>query len=307
MHTLAIIGYGAQARAWAANLWDSHHPPAIFLREQSPHWDDAQNNALPPLPLGPELSRYHHFALLIPDHTHGEFLQTWDEYLPRKALIILAHGQSFIKEDLSARFPHRNFALLAPKAIAGEVRRRYQKGEKIGACFSLEGIKTEPDQQEDFIRTLASQLGLTALFPGTFREEAYADLFSEQTLLCSALPYMALYSYNKLREKGHSKEIAYMECWMEVKLIADTMISLGPKEFFQLISPMALMGGELARKQFFDNHYFDKLEKIYHDIDSGKFFEHVDASDFDQVKRDVLAFWQQQELTQTHEELKEQL
>ena len=234
-------------------------------------------------------------------------MRTWGEHLPKDSLIILAHGQSFIKDRLAEHFPQWNFALLAPKAIAREVRRRYLQKEKIGGCLSLEGIKTESQRCEEFLRTLASRMGLTTLFPTTFREEACADLFSEQSLLCSALPYMALYSYNKLREKGHSKEIAYMECWMEVKLIADTMVDLGPEKFFNLISPMALTGGELARTKLFDQNYFDQLENIYRDIDSGAFFKKVDSIDFQKTREEVLSFWKGQELTQTFKELKEVL
>ena len=307
MHTLAIIGYGAQARAWAANLRDSGHPPTIFLRDSSPRWDEIRNNALRPELLGAELGGYRHFALLLPDHAHHEFLKNWGHHLPDDSLIILAHGQSFIKNQLNERFPTLDFALLAPKAIAGEVRRRYLQKEKLGACLSMEGVKREIPCQENFLRSLASLIGITNLFTTTFREETHADLFSEQALLCSALPYMALHSYNKLREKGHSKEIAYMECWMEVKLIADTMVSLGPEEFFRLISPAALMGGELARQKLLDSGYFDKLEEIYRNIDSGSFFEQVDGMNFQETQKKVLDFWKNQELTRTHKELKGQL
>ena len=303
MQNLAIIGYGAQARAWAANLRDSGPPPTIFLRGQGPRWHHAQCDNFSPKALGPELGEYRHFALLIPDHAHGEFLRTWGGHLPAGSLIILAHGQSFIAEDLAAHFPRPDFALLAPKAIAGEVRRRCREGEKLGACFSLEGVKRDAPERERFLRTLATRLGVTGLFASTFAEEARADLFSEQSLLCSSIPYMALHSYNKLREKGHSREVAYMECWMEVKLIADTMISQGPKKLFELISPMALLGGERAREKLCDGAYLDKLEKIYCDIESGEFFRQADSTDFDQVRKDVVHFWEQQELTQTHEEL----
>ena len=273
MQTLAIIGYGAQARAWAANLRDGGVPPAIFLREESPRWGEVADDALNPLPLGPQLEQYRHFALLTPDHTHAPFLQAWSDHLLPGSLIILAHGLSFIKDALGENFPQLDFALLAPKAIAGEVRRRCREGEGMGGGLSLEGIRQDNlPQQEDFLRTLASKLGLTMLVNTTFQEETRADLFSEQGLLCSALPYMALHSYNKLREKGHSKEIAYMECWMEVKLIADTMVKLGPKKFFELISPMALVGGELARKKLLDKHYFEQIETLYADIEAGRIF-----------------------------------
>ena len=307
MHTLAIIGYGAQARAWAANLRDSGSPPTIFLRRSSPQWDKIHEDAMRVKPLGAELGNYRHFALLIPDHIHSDFLKNWGHHLPDGSLIVLAHGQSFIKDQLGKSFPTLDFALLAPKAIAGEVRRRYLRKEKLGACLSTEGVKRGVQAGEEFLRALASRIGMTTLVPSTFREEAHADLFSEQGLLCSALPYMALHSYNKLREKGHSKEVAYMECWMEVKLIADAMVSLGPEEFFRLISPMALVGGELARGKLLDSGYFDKLEDIYRDIESGAFFERVDGMDFQEVRKKVLDFWKNQELTRTHEELKGRL
>ena len=308
METLGIIGYGAQAQAWAANLRDAGEAPVIFLREGSPRWEDVKNDALTPLPLGSQLERYRHFALLTPDHTHAPSLKAWSQYLPSHSLIILAHGLSFIKDGLAENFPQLDFTLLAPKAIAGEVRRRCQEGEKLGGALSLEGVHSENmPEHEEFLRTLAPKIGLTMLVNTTFREEACADLFSEQGLLCSALPYMALHSYNKLREKGHSKEIAYMECWMEVKLIADTMVEIGPKKFFELISPMALVGGELAREKLLDKAYFEKLENLYKDIDSGDFFRQAETIDVQQMQKRILSFWENQELTQTHRELRSQL
>ena len=149
MQTLAIIGYGAQARAWAANLRDAGHPPAIFLREKSLRWDDVKSDALTPLPLGPSLQDYRHVALLTPDHTHASFLHSWSEFIPPQSLIILAHGLSFIKDGLAESFPRLDFSLLAPKAIAGEVRRRCQKGEKLGGGLSLQGVRPEnrPDRR----------------------------------------------------------------------------------------------------------------------------------------------------------------
>ena len=141
----------------------------------------------------------------------------------------------------------------------------------------------------------------------TFREEACADLFSEQSLLCSTLPYMALHSYNKLREKGHSKEIAYMECWMEVKLIRRHHGGAGAEKVFELISPMALVGGELARHKLLDEAYFEKLETIYANIDSGEFFHQADAIDTQKMQQEILSFWEDQELTQTHKELQDKL
>lgn len=301
---LGIIGYGAQARAWQQNLQDSRFPLMVYLRRSSPHFSSLQDKGVEVLPLEGTLDACGRFALLTPDHTHLSILQTCS--FPQESLIILAHGQSFTKESLGEKFPHLNFALLAPKGISEEVRRQYLEKGPLGAVFSLEGVRGNRPGAENYIMNLAQKLGITlGPYPTTFAEETRCDLFSEQALLCSALPYMALYSYNKLREKGHTKEVAYFECWEEVRSIVDTMVTKGPQKFFELISPMALMGSERGRQKLFCEKYFAKLENIYQDIVSGDFFEEIEQTDFEKTKTDVISFWKKQELTQTHGELKE--
>ena len=199
---LILIGFGSQACAWASNLRDSSRKVIIALRENSTSFSSVQDAGFDSMCLGEELSNYHHFALLAPDHAHLEILQNYGPYFPDNALIILAHGQSFIKDRLGESFPNLNFALLAPKSIAKEVRRQFQQGGALGACFSLEGVKTDRSKHRTFLLDLAKDLGITiGPYEVHFREETYADIFSEQSLLCSLLPYGVLHSYNKLREK----------------------------------------------------------------------------------------------------------
>ena len=98
-----------------------------------------------------------------------------------------------------------------------------------------------------------------------------------------------------------------MECWLEVKLIADAMIPLGPEKFFKMISPNALIGGEKAQGIIFDKGYQTHLERLAEEIWSGDFFGQVSATDFEALQAKVQEFWRGQDLTRTHRELAPEL
>jgi len=304
---VVIIGYGAQAKAWSRNLRDSDWEVKIALRAKSPSIELAQTHDFKCLDLkDSELSDESIFVVLTPDHTHLDILKGLESIASKGSTFIYAHGYSCTAHNFFTKFSNWSHVLLAPKAIASEVRFQYETKGKLGAVVSFEGLEDRENKQDiqNTVHQLASDLGITAgPYNGTFKEETYADLFSEQSLLCSLLPYGALHSYNALRNKGISKEIAYLECWMEVKLIADTMCKLGPHKFFDLISPNALIGGEKAQQQIFDKAYQETLDKLLKDIWSEKFFTEVDQTNIKDLKDRVNKFWSQQELSQTHEEM----
>jgi ketol-acid reductoisomerase len=188
---------------------------------------------------------------------------------------------------------------LAPKAIASELRFRFESKDGLGAVYQSEN--------EALIKSIAQDLGITHLTKTSAKNETLADLFSEQTILCSLLPYGALESFNHLVENGIEPEVAYFECWFEVKLIVDTMIKMGPEKFFEMISPNALIGSEIGRTLFFDEAFKKKLSDCYSNITSGHFDEDVSKIDIDELKKSVKTFWQNEQLNTIHNELSPKL
>lgn len=301
---LCLIGFGNQARSWALNLRDSGYKMSIGLRQSSQSADLAKN-------LGFEVFDYTqslpspHAAILTPDHTHRQVLESMRI---KPEALIFAHGHSLAYGQLHKTFPQINHLLLAPKAIASELRFQYEIKGTVAGVYSCELIELErKSHYEGLIKELAADLGISSLHFSSVEDETKADLFSEQSLLCSMLPYCALYSFNKLVDKGISPTTAYFECWHEVKLIATAMVEMGPEKFFELISPNALIGSQVAKKVFFDEAFHQKLEQIYDDIDTGKFEELLKACDFERTQKEVLAFWKDSPLNQTHNLLAEQL
>lgn len=303
-NALGLIGLGNQAMAWAQNLSESARDVKIFVRSQNQRALDAQKLGLEVHLLSVQsadlLSQIETYALLIPDHAHADFLKEHAHLFAPKTKFILAHGYTVAFEKIDQSFPQFEFVLLAPKGIASELRRRKLSGENLGAVWS----KKQSPQHQDFIESLARDLGITHLYASTFEEECKADLFSEQALLCGVVPYAAQRSFQFLIDKGVSSEVAFMECWMELQLITQALVNKGPEEFFQMISPNALLGSQVAQELIFDQAFDQKLEKLWSAIEDGSFEKKVKESSYKSVQEKVVQQWKKESLQKTYNQLK---
>jgi ketol-acid reductoisomerase len=144
------------------------------------------------------------------------------------------------------------------------------------------------------------------LYESHFNEETAADLFSEQSFLCSILPYVALKSFNVLRKNGISQEVAFMECFLELKSISQAIVTLGPEAFFNLISPNALIGSQKGRNLLLGSEFDRALEVLMEDINNKKFYKEVEI-DADALRAQVLEEWSKEELSQVFKKLKSDL
>ena len=297
-----IIGFGSQARAWAFNLRDSNVSFKIGLQVGSQSISKVKSYGFDTIELETiAISEFSTFVLLIPDDAHKKFFEKNKSFFKTGSHFIYAHGFSLSKERLHEKYSEHFHSLLAPKAIASEVRFQYESKGKIGAAFFSPNSACETE-----IKDLAKTLNFTALYPSTFDEECMADLFSEQSILCSLLPYAALKSYNLLRKNGISAEIAFMECFLELKSISQALVTLGPKEFFNLISPNALVGSQKGRKLLTNKAFDSALEQIFLDIKSKKFYEEVEAFT-PAYRQTIVDEWEREEFSDVYNKLKPEL
>lgn len=299
---IVVVGFGSQARAWALNLRDSKQPVKIALQPNSLSKAKAESLGFECIALEQaDLLLYDLFVMLIPDDKHLKFFEKNHTYLKKGAQFVYAHGFSLSKERLHESYAQFAHSLLAPKAIASDVRFQYETKGKIGAAYYA---KTK--EEESLLKKLAQLVGFTALYPSHFDEECIADLFSEQSILCSLIPYASLKSYNLLRKNGVSKEVAFMECFLELKSITSAFVTLGPEGFFNLISPNALIGSQKGRQMLMNDSFDKALEQILVDIKNKQFYKEVEI-DADLLRQKVLKEWSQEELTETFIKLKPEL
>jgi len=301
-----LIGFGAQGKAWAKNLQDSSHAPDVYLRPQSLEKKRVTELGFNLIDQnGLENKTYDIILVLIPDQEIFSFLKQHEDYFQtyiNPPLFIFAHGYAFTHHQLNQLFPKWHFGLLAPKAIASELRFQYEVKGSLGAVYDF----THPED-EKIINWLAQKIGITGLFKSSFEAETKADLFSERSLLCSLIPYASHYSFQKLREKGISKELAFMECYLEVRSISKAFVELGPLAFFNLISPNALKGSQIGHQLFFNSDTFQKFELLYRELELELQDNTIEQHSIDKIKQEALEFWEKSELETTYQELKDKL
>ena len=139
-----------------------------------------------------------------------------------------------------------------------------------------------------------------------FEEETICDLFSEQSLLCSLLPYSIRYAFEALSKNNINKEMALSECLVESRLILNTIEQVGFEKFFDVISPNAFIGGQKAvnTKEFQSLRIL--FDRLLNDISTKKFYEEVSQTNLDSLRSVVTSDWRETEICQNWKKVFEQ-
>lgn len=302
---LTIIGFGNQAQAWAQNLKDSGFPFRVALQPGSPSVEKVIAFGMEPIEIGsPAFFEDRAFVLLTPDHTHQTFMTNFGSRFSEGSLMLYNHGFSLGKSHFETQFPQLQHVLFAVKAIGSEVRKQYLLKGQLGAMYSLEHVKGQSETIEKWMHSLAGALGINmGLFKTTFEHETQADLYSEQGLLCSILPYTAGEMFKQLVENGIEPELAYFEVWHELKLIANAMVDKGPEGFFDLISPNALVGSEKGYQRLFNLEFKNNLKSLMTDIKTGTFNQELDNANVEELRKTIRARWTNSPLMKTFRDI----
>ena len=307
MMRLTIIGFGNQAKAWAQNLQDSSFPFRVALQPNSPSFAKVQEMGLEAVEIGSkDFFQDRAFVLLTPDHTHHEFMEKFGDQFEDDSLILYNHGFSLSKNKFQEKFPNLNHVLFAVKAIGSEIRKQFLLKGQLGAVYSYEFIPGDKTKVDEWLKSMSQALGINmGIFKTTFEHETQADLFSEQGLLCSLLPYTAGEMFKQLVETGIEPELAYLECWHELKLIANAMVDKGPEGFFDLISPNALIGSEKGYQKLFTPAFKASLKELLVDIQNNKFNRELEKADVDQLRKTIQQRWSNEPLMKTFKAIHE--
>jgi ketol-acid reductoisomerase len=308
MMRLTIIGFGNQAKSWAQNLRDSGFPVLIALQPGSLSRPEAKKMGFHTVDIGtPEFYLENAFALLTPDHTHSAFIAKHANHIRPQSLMIYAHGFSVGEGQINLKFPLLQHILFAPKAIGSEVRNQFLLKGKLGAVYSLEHVHSNRAEIETWVLDLSRALGVNiGPFRTTFERETKADLFSEQALLCSLIPYTADLMFENLIQSGVEPELAYLECWHELKLIMNAMIEKGPGNFFEMISPNALIGSEKGFHRIMNAEFRKNVRSLLEEIEIGQFNNELKESSVDEHRKLIRDRWAKSKLNQTFIDLNQE-
>ena len=109
------------------------------------------------------------------------------------------------------------------------------------------------------------------VIPTTFKDETETDLFGEQAVLCGGVTHLIKCGYETLVEAGYKPEMAYFECFHEMKLIVDLMYEGGMAKMRKSISDTAEFGDYVTGPRIITEETKKEMKKVLTEIQDGTF------------------------------------
>jgi ketol-acid reductoisomerase len=276
---VAVIGYGSQGHAHALNLKDSGCDVRVGLREGSKSWATAEEAGLKVTTVADAAKEADFIMILTPDEKQAEIYEaSIAPNLNPGDTLAFAHGfnihYGFIKPPADV-----DVVMIAPKGPGHMVRRVYTEGAGVPCLIC---VQQDPSgQAKDVALSYAWGIGgaRAGVIETTFKNETETDLFGEQAVLCGGLTSLIQAGFETLVEAGYPPEMAYFECFHEVKLIVDLMYEGGMKNMRYSISNTAEYGDYYAGNQVITAESKAAMKKILGRIQDGSFAkEFIDDS-----------------------------
>ena len=268
---LGVVGYGNQGRAHALNLRDSGLNVLVGTRAGSHAKDVAIEDGFVPLDIAEVARRSDLIALLLPDEQAPlVYNQSIGPNLTKPTGFVFAHG--FVVHHQSVKLAEdADVILVAPTGPGRQLRSLYQDGAGLPALVAVE--RNTSGKAWERCLAYARAIGCTraGAIKTTFAEETITDLFCEQAVLCGGLPELIKASFDTLVARGYQRELAYISCLKEVKLIADLLFSRGVDGMRASISNTAKYGSAIAGPEIINSATCHALSGILERIETGEF------------------------------------
>jgi ketol-acid reductoisomerase len=269
---VAVVGYGSQGHAHAANLRDSGvKEVGIGLREGSASAAKAKEAGFKVMTVAETAAWADVIMMAAPDELQRHI---WADHLrdnmKEGAAIAFAHGLN-VHFNLIEPRPDLDVIMIAPKGPGHTVRSEYQRGGGVPCLLAVDQNATGNAHEIGLSYACAIGGGRSGIIETTFKEECETDLFGEQVVLCGGLTSLIQAGYETLIEAGYAPEMAYFECLHEVKLIVDLIYEGGIANMRYSISNTAEYGDLTRGPRLIDERVRAEMRRILDDIQSGRF------------------------------------
>lgn len=286
---VAVIGYGSQGRTHALNLRDSGVADIVVgLKADSATRARAAADGFPVLTAGEAGACADVVAVMVSDEAHRDLWR--DELEPNiqpGAALIFAHGLS-IRFGLVQPRPDLDVILASPKGIGPRIRDLYVDGQGVFALFGVHQDASGRAHPLGLSYAAALGCGRKGILETTFAAECESDLFGEQVVLCGGMAELVDAAFMKLVKAGYPPEVAWFECFYEVKLVTDLMFERGVAGAFTRISNTAEYGAYLTGPRIIGEPSRAAMDEVLQEVRSGDFVRRLMA-DYDAGSPDLLA------------------
>ena len=269
--TVAIIGYGSQGHAHALNLKESGVNVVIGLYEGSKSKAVAEGQGLKVLPVAEAVKQADITMILIPDEKQADVYK--NEIAPNLksgSALAFAHGFNIHFKQIVPPADEDVF-MVAPKGPGHLVRRTFTEGGGVPDVFAVEQDAT--GKCFDVALAYAKGIGGTraGVIQTTFKDETETDLFGEQAVLCGGVCALMQAGFETLVEAGYKPEMAYFECFHEMKLIVDLLYEGGMAKMRKSVSDTAEYGDYMIGPRIVTEETKKEMKKVLTEIQDGTF------------------------------------
>jgi len=286
---VAVIGYGSQGRTHALNLRDSGVADVVVgLKAGSATRGKAEADGFAVSTAGEAAPGADVVAVMVSDEAHRDLWR--DELEPTirpGAALIFAHGLS-VRFGLVDPRADLDVILVSPKGIGPRIRDLYEAGEGVFCLFGVHQDASGGAHALGLSYAAALGCGRKGVFETTFKDECESDLFGEQVVLCGGTVELVDAAFMKLVQAGYPPEVAWFECFYELKLVTDLMHQLGPAGAFARISNTAEYGAYLTGPRVIGDDSRAAMDQVLDDVRSGAFVNKLMA-DHDAGSPELLA------------------
>jgi ketol-acid reductoisomerase len=286
---VAVIGYGSQGRTHALNLRDSGVGDIVVgLKPGSATRERAAADAFEVRSAGEAAADADVVAVMVSDEAHRDLWR--DELEPNirpGAALVFAHGLS-VRFGLVEPRPDVDVILASPKGIGPRIRELYEAGEGVFCLFGVHQDATGGAHALGLSYAAALGCGRKGILETTFAAECESDLFGEQVVLCGGTVELVDAAFMKLVGAGYPPEVAWFECFYELKLVVDLMHRLGPAGAFARISNTAEYGAYLTGPRVIGAPSRAAMDEVLAEVRSGAFVKRLMA-DYDAGSPELLA------------------
>jgi ketol-acid reductoisomerase len=268
---IGIIGYGSQGHAHAQNLRDSGCQVIVAEAKGTPGWKKAKEAGFEVLTAAEAAKKADIIVMLTPDNLQKEiYYSSIEKGLAKGKMLMFAHGFNIHFGQILPP-PNIDVTMIAPKGPGPMLRQLYTEGIGLPALVAVH--QDASGKAKNVALAYAKGIGCSraGVIETTFAEETETDLFGEQTVLCGGVSALVKAGFETLVEAGYQPEIAYFECFHELKLIVDLMYQGGLSHMRKSVSDTAEYGDYTRGPRVIDDLVKDEMAQILSEIQDGSF------------------------------------
>lgn len=268
--TLAVLGYGIQGKAQAANARDSGCKVIIGTRDpsESPSRDQAKADGFEAYSFADAVKKADILLIELADPVQPTiYKRDIGPNLRPGQTLCFCHGFSVLYGQIQ---PPKdvNTVLFVPNAPGAFVRAKYCKGEGIYGCVSVDHDATGDAREIVFAISKAVGSTRAGVVEMTFQHETEGDNFEEQILYGGAIHLMKA-CYNTMVEGGYSPSFAYAKAIRSLRSVIDVMDEIGIEAYLTTGCSRTCEFAVRTRGPRVIN--LDEIKKIFHETEAGVF------------------------------------